>query len=138
MKKFFWHCCTAAFLLSSATVSLAADSYETTLLNQINLYRQKHHLAPLQLTEQLNQLAAQHSEFMQQQNELNHKMFKERFRAAKRPSCVENVGWNYQTGSDQFLGWKHSSGHNKNMLAPQITQAGIAKVGAYVTFFACQ
>ncbi len=138
MKKFLLSCCSVAVLWGNFSLGMAADSYETTLLNQINLYRQENNLAPLQLNEHLNQLAVQHSTFMQQQNELSHKMFKERFRAAKRPSCVENVGWNYQTGSDQFLGWKHSSGHNKNMLAPQMTQVGLAKVGAYVTFFACQ
>jgi uncharacterized protein YkwD len=77
---------------------------------------------------------------MKRAGRLSHDGFKTRFRAAQKSGvtgCVENVGWNYPTPAGQFEGWQGSEGHNRNMLDPKITGAGVARAGTYVTFFAC-
>jgi uncharacterized protein YkwD len=74
---------------------------------------------------------------MDRKESLNHDHFDERFKKCRYPHCVENVGWNFQTPEAQFAAWKSSSGHNKNLLNRKLKYTGIAKVGAYVTFFAC-
>ena len=52
--------------------------------------------------------------------------------------CVENVGWNYATPSDQLDAWRASPGHNRNLLDVRVTHAGIAVAGEYVTLIACR
>lgn len=44
--------------------------------------------------------------------------------------AVENVGAGYHTLAEAFSGWRDSPSHNKNMLAPGMTQMGIAAAPA--------
>ena len=113
-------------------------SYESALLASINDYRRANNLGILQTDAILTGLAQDHSEYMIDQGTLSHDGFNDRFDNSERNLCVENVGWNYKTGQAQFEGWRTSSGHNKNMLNNQITAIGLARVGAYVTMFACR
>ncbi|HXX58050.1 MAG TPA: CAP domain-containing protein [Thermodesulfovibrionales bacterium] len=113
-------------------------AFEEELLNQINRYRQKNGLKPLSLHAASRTLAKSHSQYMCETERLTHDNFGERFRRSGRMCCVENVGWNYSTAAAQFEGWKESKGHNENMLDKKIRVAGVSKVGAYVTFFACE
>lgn len=115
-----------------------ATPYSRTLLEQINLYRRDNGLGPLRFDIRLIHLARSHSFAMFQQKRLGHQEFQERFKSSGSRYCVENVGWNYTAPLKQFDAWRHSSGHDQNMLADGITRAGIAEVGNYVTFFACQ
>jgi uncharacterized protein YkwD len=111
--------------------------YETELLHRINHYRTENGLNVLSFDRILNRLARSHSLYMNEKDILCHDNFEDRFRKGGRSSCVENVGWNYRTPVDQLLSWENSKGHNANLLNRKIRYAGIAKVGAYVTFFAC-
>lgn len=115
-----------------------ASLYARTLLEQINLYRQDNGLGPLRFDANLIRLARHHSFEMFRQKMLSHRNFDERFERADSRMCVENVGWNYRTPLKLFDGWRRSSGHNQNMLKEGVTRVGIADVGTYVTFFACQ
>jgi len=74
---------------------------------------------------------------MAEKNELSHSGFDTRFAASGRMLCLENVGWNYPTPEDQVAAWQRSMGHDRNMLYPTISRAGVARVDGYVTFFAC-
>jgi uncharacterized protein YkwD len=112
--------------------------YEMELTRKINEYRQTKNLPPLYLSSTLNQLASEHSIYMDRQKQLNHDFFKQRVQSSGRNTCVENVGWNYPTSDKQFMGWYKSPGHHKNMINPAITVTGVARHGAYVTFFACR
>jgi len=85
----------------------------------------------------LTRLAERHSAQMEVKNILSHEGLHERVRKAGRSLCVENVGWNHQTPENQFKAWKTSGEHNKNLLNKKISHTGIARTGAYVTFFAC-
>lgn len=112
--------------------------YASTLLELINNYRRYYGLSPLRFDARLNNLARKHSFDMFRQKRMSHKGFQDRFRRSGRRMCVENVGWNYTTPLKQFDGWRHSRGHDENMLNKDIHYAGISQVGQYVTFFACR
>jgi uncharacterized protein YkwD len=127
-------------LQTNTTYALDANkslSYETELLHQINLYRTENGLNALTSDRTLIRLARVHSRYMKEKDVLSHDNFENRFRQCRRSSCVENVGWNSSTPRAQLLAWESSKGHNANLLNRKIRSAGIAKVGAYVTFFAC-
>ena len=111
--------------------------YETELLHRINQYRTDNGLNPLSADRTLNKLARSHSRHMEEENVLSHDNFENRFRECRHSSCVENVGWNSPTPRAQLRAWESSKGHSANLLNRKIRYAGIAKVGAYVTFFAC-
>jgi len=115
-----------------------ASLYARTLLEQINLYRQDNGLNPLRFDANLIRLAKNHSFEMFRQKMMSHRNFDERFERSGSRLCVENVGWNYSNPLKQFDGWRHSSGHDQNMLKEGVTKAGIAEIGNYVTFFACK
>jgi uncharacterized protein YkwD len=111
--------------------------YIRELLSQINRYRLSHGLKTLSYNKKLAGLAQGHSADLHRRGELNHNGFDQRFKMSGRTLCIENVGWNYKTANEQFLSWKRSEGHNKNMLARDIQRVGIAKIGTSVTLFAC-
>ncbi len=113
-------------------------SYESELLVLINNYRAEHGLGLLASNTALYNLAKEHSDEMANKKELSHDGFQSRFDRASRLECAENVGWNYFTPAAQLEGWKKSPPHNEALLNAQITIAGIAQSGTYVTFFACQ
>jgi uncharacterized protein YkwD len=133
-------------LVSLAAVSIHAKEmrpagvtlYGERLLAEINRYRQENGLNTLRFEPRLVQLAQTHSFEMFQQKILSHRNFNQRFAQSGSSLCVENVGWNYTNPLKQFEGWRNSPGHDQNMLADGIQKAGIAEIGNYVTFFACQ
>jgi uncharacterized protein YkwD len=116
----------------------SASLYGRTLLEQINNYRRVHGLSTLRFDANLIRLAENHSFAMFQQKRVSHRNFDERFTRSGSQFCVENVGWNSSTPLKQFDAWRHSSGHDENMLKEGLTKAGIAEIGKYVTFFACK
>lgn len=116
----------------------ATSLYGRTLLEQINLYRRDSGLNPLRFDDQLIHLAKNHSFSMFRQKMVSHNNFDDRFERSGSRLCVENVGYNFTTPLKQFDAWRQSSGHDQNMLKAEITKAGIAEIGNYVTFFACK
>jgi len=147
MRRFFLST-AIVFLLSSLCLPQGANGgsrneeiispYTANLLDLINNYRLYYGLSPLRFDTRLNHLARKHSFDMFRQKRMSHSGFQDRFRRSGRRMCVENVGWNYNTPLKQFDGWRHSRGHNENMLKEDIHYVGIAQVGTYVTFFACR
>jgi uncharacterized protein YkwD len=129
------------FFSGDVTVGLYAQGrlspYEASLLAYINHYRSVKGLKPLSVDETLQGLAEDHSRSMDRNKYLTHEAFHERFIKSRRPHCIENVGWNSPTPEDQLRAWKSSEGHNINLLNRNIRSAGISKIGAFVTFFAC-
>ena len=111
--------------------------YAEELLHLINQYRTSNGLNVLYYDNSLTAIAEGHSTYMYHRNVLSHDHFRERFDQSVSDHCVENVGWNYPTPRDQFNTWRKSEEHNRNMLVGDIRKAGISRVGAYVTFFAC-
>ena len=143
LKTFLWTtlallCVVVAPLGARAMEDDGSTLYARTLLEQINNYRQVNGLAPLRFDAGLTSLAKTHSFAMFQQKRMSHRNFDERFERSGSRLCVENVGWNYSNPLKQFDGWRHSSGHDENMLKDGVAKAGIAEIGKYVTFFACK
>lgn len=125
--------------LSSAMAQDDGTSlYARTLLEQINLYRRSNGLGQLRFDANLNRLAKHHSFEMFRQKMMSHRNFDQRFERSGSRMCVENVGWNFTTPLKQFDSWRQSSAHDQNMLKDELTKAGIAEIGSYVTFFACK
>lgn len=108
-----------------------------TVLWHINQYRASYGLAPLKYDAHLSALAAGHSLYLCRREILNHDHFQDRFRKSGRRVCVENASRNFRDAQDEVVGWKKSPDHEVNLRDPDITHAGLAKKGDYVTFFAC-
>ncbi len=118
-----------------------ADDFESQLLQLINRYRGANRLRLLDPSMLCGELARQHSREMLAQQEMNHSGADGRFRLAVAKGargCVENVAWNINTPQKLFEAWRHSPGHDRNMLSRRMNAGGIGKVGQYVTFYACE
>ena len=124
---------------SSATAARAVTPtvFETATLRLINTYRAQRGLRALGVHEKLYLLSKQHSRNMATTNRLSHDGFDSRYLLSGFGSCVENVAWTYPTPALLVGGWKSSPGHNAGLLSSRIRYAGMTRVGAYATFFAC-
>jgi len=88
-------------------------------------------------TPDLARLARGHCTEMFQRQKMNHRHFKDRLAQAGSRLCIENVGWNFVSPLQMFDGWRESRGHNRNLLEDRVNRVGIAEIGRYVTYFAC-
>jgi uncharacterized protein YkwD len=113
-------------------------AYASELVSLVNRYRAGAHVAPLVPDPALSALARQHSEAMMRAHRLSHEDFPARVRRSGYSMCVENVGWNYPTPSDQMKAWRASPGHDRNLLDPRVTHAGVGVSGDYIAFIACR
>jgi uncharacterized protein YkwD len=132
---------TSVTLLFLSSLFAVAGEFEEQTLQLINSYRNTNRLQRLDDSPLCEELARQHSREMLKQQEMNHNGADGRFRqaAAKGATgCVENVAWNMQTPQKLFDAWRHSPGHDRNLLNRRMNAGGIGKAGEYVTFFACE
>ena len=115
-----------------------AESYVPKLGQLINEYRVQQGLPPLALDAPLSELAHEHARTMAHDNRLSHDGFQQRFAKAQSPTCVENVGSNFDKPEAEFDAWRNSPAHDHNLLDSRITRMGIATEDRYVAFFACR
>jgi uncharacterized protein YkwD len=113
----------------SITQSLVQD-----VLTETNQFRTSKGLPELQLKEELNAIAQQHSENMAKGKlAFGHAGFEKRNNMAVKSMktinvFAENVAFGAATGKDAVNMWKSSEGHRKNMLGPfRYIGIGIAK-----------
>lgn len=110
-------------------------------LRLINAYRSSRGLTPLSPHPFLKQLARQHSEQQARRNRMSHDGYRQRAAQAKRAGltarCAENIGYRQRDARQLFNRWKNSSGHNVNLLRPNLRYAGVSVVKGYSTYFAC-
>lgn len=114
------------------------DSFTQRLAQRINDYRQQNGLEPLSLSEDLMELATEHSQDMAEQHKLSHDGFRERRRRTNSRICVENVAHNFPSPETLVTGWRESPSHHRNLLEPKVLRMGLAATARYVTFFACR
>ena len=123
----------------SARVS--GGDFGAQTLSLINAYRSRHGLTPLVQHPALQALARQHSQHQARSRRLSHDGYRQRSAKAAAAGltrrCAENAGRNYRSAEQLFTGWRRSSGHNRNLLRPNLRYAGVSVVGNYSTFFAC-
>ena len=111
--------------------------YSQALLTAINQYRLANNRNSLALDPFLMRLAQGHSQAMFNRQKASHRDIDDRFRQVNSSYCVENVGGDYHSPQEMMTAWRQSRRHDRNLLREGITRAGIAEVGNYVTFFAC-
>jgi uncharacterized protein YkwD len=132
---------TLAFAALAASPANAAsvgpDVYRAELAAGINDYRAQHQLPPLATDAALAALAQAHARTMAQQDRLSHDGFPRRFEQARARTCVENVGWNYESAKAELDGWRHSPEHDRNLLDARIARMGLGIENGYAVFFAC-
>ena len=130
----------ALHLLGSLDAATLAEplAYASQLASLVNRYRADAHVAPLAPDPALAALAREHSAAMMRAHRLSHDDFQARFRKSGYSMCVENVGWNYPTPSDQMSAWRASPGHDRNLLDARVTHAGVGVSGDYITLIACR
>lgn len=114
------------------------DGFMRHLAQRINEYRQQQGLNPLELSDELVQLAEAHSNDMAARRQLSHEGFRERRRHTESRICVENVAHNFPTPETLLDGWRRSPAHHRNLLEPKVARMGLAGTARYVTFFACR
>ena len=135
---------TTAVLAGGVAAALGAatlaepDAYASELASLVNRYRGDKKVAPLAADPALARLAREHSAAMMRAQRLGHEDFEARFRRSGYSMCVENVGWNYPTPSDQLGAWRASAGHDRNLLDARVTHAGVGVAGNYITLIACR
>ncbi|HYP56724.1 MAG TPA: CAP domain-containing protein [Beijerinckia sp.] len=138
-------CATAP---SPSPPSLPAQALELnpdTARNLISAYRQAHGLSRVTLDGNLEKFAQRQADAMASADHLSHEVdgsLSKRLKGADlaRATAVENVSAGYHSVEDVFAGWRHSPGHDANLLDPAMRHMGIAAAVApathYKTFWA--
>jgi uncharacterized protein YkwD len=83
-------------------------SFARHLAQVINGYRQLQGLPVLEVADELQALASEHSTEMAAQRRLSHDGFQGRFGRTTSRLCVENVGWNHPSAESLLDGWRLS------------------------------
>ncbi|PWB81881.1 MAG: hypothetical protein C3F11_13705 [Methylocystaceae bacterium] len=99
--------------------------------DMISLYRRNNGLADLSIDETLQQAAQAQADAMAAANSLDHDVrgsldMRLTAKGLRSVSAMENVSAGYHTLAEAFSGWRQSTPHNKNLLAPRATRMGIA------------
>jgi uncharacterized protein YkwD len=112
------------------------DSFEREFLTLINNYRQQNGLQPLASSRALNIASYKHSKDMGERRYFSHttpeglapwdRMAAEGY--TYNTHKAENIAAGQPTAQQVFDGWSSSSGHNQNMLNPNLRVIGIGRV----------
>jgi uncharacterized protein YkwD len=101
--------------------------------SMISGYRGNNGLGAVTVDPQLMKLAEAQARAMAERDKLDHNVIREfgdRLRGSgyNAQAGVENIGAGYHSLAEAFSGWRDSPPHRKNMLAPGMTNIGIAAV----------
>ena len=133
-------CGTGGPVLDAEVPASAVVVDEPSAAAAISRYRAQHGLGPVVIDPRLIRAASLQAEANAKAGRLSHELggtFDARMAQAGfgRVHTAENLSAGSET-FDQVLGrWKASSEHNRNMLIPQLTRVGIARVDAPETRF---
>ncbi len=130
-------CSCAPAAATAADLFRQESGFTHHLAQVINNYRQRQGLPALEVAEELETLADEHSTQMAARRSLSHDGFDGRLDRSTSRLCVENVGRNFPTPEALLEGWRHSPEHLRNLLEPKVRRMGLAAKARYVTFFAC-
>lgn len=136
--------CLALLLCSPLLVNCAGDSspLETSSMSivasmsdakaaarQISQYRAANGLGAVTVDERLNRAAEHQARAVAVTGVLSHGEFTSRMAAfGIRGYRAENLAAGSDSVEDVIARWKASPGHNQNMLLPQVTKVGLARV----------
>jgi uncharacterized protein YkwD len=107
---------------------VAAPSEAATAAALISAYRQAYGLGAVVVDPRLNQAADYQARVNAASGGISHGDFHGRVRAfGIRGTAAENLAAGTGTVADTVAMWKASSGHNANMLIPEIRRIGLAR-----------
>lgn len=107
----------------------------------ISAYRTANGLPPVRADAALNAPAAEQAVAVAQYGKLTHGNFSSRMARHGAPgAAAENLSAGSSDVADVINRWKRSSGHNRNLLAPEMRRIGLAKAASpgkgYGTYWA--
>ncbi|MBX9930034.1 MAG: CAP domain-containing protein [Methylobacterium sp.] len=128
-------CGTPSILTEPANPTSAVILDERAAAAAISQYRARHGLGPVAVDTSLTRAAEAQARVNAQAGRLSHDLggaFTSRMAAAGygRAHAAENLGAGAATFEEALARWKASTEHNKNMLIPQLSRIGIARVDA--------
>jgi uncharacterized protein YkwD len=120
-RRFFLLTVVFAIFFTTSSFAPASPGLVNEVLAYTNQYRKSNNLSPLVMREELNKLAAKHSEDMAKGRcSFGHDGFYTRTKKVKQifGSCstAENVAYGAPTAQQVVEQWKGSSNHRKNIL----------------------
>jgi uncharacterized protein YkwD len=116
-------------LLNPPSSMKASSSEAETAARLISRYRAAHGLGPVAVSARLNSAAEHQARAVAATGILSHGEFTSRMAAyGIKGYRAENLAAGSDAVEDVIARWKASSGHNRNMLLPQVTMVGLARV----------
>jgi hypothetical protein len=97
--------------------------------SEISVYRKSHGLSAVTEDAKLSELARQQANAMAERRSMDHNVyasFRSRIMPYGSPVAAENLAMGTKTFGDTLATWKSSSGHNANLLNPNVTRMGLA------------
>ena len=97
--------------------------------SEISAYRKSYGLLPVTADAKLNELARQQANAMAERRSMDHNVyasFHSRIAPYGSASSAENLAMGTKTFEETLAMWKSSSGHNANLLNPNVTRMGLA------------
>ena len=122
--------CAGQDPLETASIDLVASVSEArTAAAIISQYRASHGLGPLTVDARLNRAAEHQARAVAVTGILSHGEFASRMAAfGIKGYRAENLAAGSNSVAEVIARWQASPGHNQNMLLPQVTRMGLARV----------
>ena len=116
-------------ITSSEAYMSASISNARSAANVISKYRMAYGLGPVSVDERLNRAAEHQARAVAATGILSHGEFTSRMaQYGIRGYRAENLAAGSDSVEDVIARWKASPSHNQNMLLPQVSRVGLARV----------
>jgi uncharacterized protein YkwD len=108
---------------------LASAAWADDPQSEISVYRKSYGLSAVTADPKLTELARQQANAMAERRSMDHNVyasFHSRIKPYGSPLAAENIAMGTKTFEETLATWKSSSGHNANLLKPNVTRIGLA------------
>jgi hypothetical protein len=108
---------------------LASAAWADPQSEMISVYRKSYGLSAVTADAKLTELARQQANAMAERRSMDHNVyasFHSRIKPYGSPAAAENIAMGTKTFEETLAIWKSSSGHNANLLKPNVTRMGLA------------
>ena len=124
-------------LIAVASFTFFASQAFADPQSEISAYRKSYGLPAVTVDPKLTELARQQANAMAERRSMDHNVyasFRSRMASYGAASAAENLAMG-RTFGDTFSIWKSSSGHNANLLKPNVTRIGLASASRHGTTY---
>jgi uncharacterized protein YkwD len=111
------------------SLTLLASAAWADPQSEISVYRKSYGLSAVTADPKLTELARQQANAMAERRSMDHSVyasFHSRIKPYGSPLAAENIAMGTKTFEETLAVWKSSSGHNANLLKPNVTRMGLA------------